>query len=263
MRGPQHLTGETVFDEGTLHLTGETVYLMSEPHHFTGKAVFDEGTPISRWEELVFDDEGTPTFDRGDCVFHEETLTFDPGDCVFDEGTPSFDWRDSIWWRNFNMGIIIIIIPIAERTQTVFTLPISLGKRCLVVRTAVFPELSPDHVASGGNGTVTAPTRAQHVTQIAESVLHIKLGAFAIHLGHWSVVNGPWLVFAPVADVVPDVPTVIQCCHCTSYGPIACTASPQWSCCLHPWSRQHRDTCLTSVGHPGQHRRSWTWFSSC
>ena len=28
-----------------------------------------------------------------------------------------------------------------------------------------FPELSPDHTASGGNGTVAAPT-AQHVTQI-------------------------------------------------------------------------------------------------
>ena len=52
---------------------------------------------------------------------------------------------------------------------------------------------------------------------------------------------------------------VNQWCRCTSCGPIACTVSAQWSCCQHPRSKQHSDTCLISVGHPGQHQRSWTW----
>ena len=56
-----------------------------------------------------------------------------------------------------------------------------------------FTELSLGHRASIINDTVTAPIEAQHVTQIAESGLHIKHGAVAIHFSHSSAVNGPAL----------------------------------------------------------------------
>ena len=44
-----------------------------------------------------------------------------------------------------------------------------------------FPELSTGHTTSGSNGITTATTGAQHVSNIAESGLHIKQGAVAIH----------------------------------------------------------------------------------
>ena len=47
-------------------------------------------------------------------------------------------------------------------------------------------------------------------------------------------------------------PLVNQWRRCTSCGPIAFTASTQWSCCRHPCSRQHSDTHLLSIGHPSQ-----------
>ena len=37
-----------------------------------------------------------------------------------------------------------------------------------------FPELSPGYTAPGSNGIATAPTRAQHISKVAESGLHIK-----------------------------------------------------------------------------------------
>ena len=44
-----------------------------------------------------------------------------------------------------------------------------------------FPELSTGHTTSGSKGITTATTGAQHVSNIAESGLHIKQGAVAIH----------------------------------------------------------------------------------
>ena len=91
-------------------------------------------------------------------------------------------------WSRFRSNIFAphVSLPwsIAEWTQAVCTLQHTLGERCLDVRQEAVSWFSPGHAASGSNDTVTAPTRAQHVTQIAASILHIKLGAFEIHLGH-------------------------------------------------------------------------------
>ena len=54
-----------------------------------------------------------------------------------------------------------------------------------------FPELSPGHTASGSNDTVTAPTRAQGIIQVAESGFHINHGAVDIQFSHGSAIDGP------------------------------------------------------------------------
>ena len=64
-----------------------------------------------------------------------------------------------------------------------------------------FSKLFSGRATSGGNGTVTATTRAQHIIKVAETGVHTKHGALDIHLGHWSVVNGLSLATKPGADV--------------------------------------------------------------
>ena len=58
-------------------------------------------------------------------------------------------------------------------------------------------------------------------------------------------------------------PPVDQWCRCTSCGSTAFIVNTRWSCCQHPCSREHRDSCLISLGHQGQHRTPWTWSPSC
>ena len=103
------------------------------------------------------------------------------------------------------------------------------------------------------------PLKHSMSPKIAESVIHIKLGAFDIH---WSAVDGQRLAFTPGAHVRYGGPPVDQWCHCISCGPTACIVSTRVNCCWHPLSRQHRDTCLISLGLPGQQWRPWTWSSS-
>ena len=84
-----------------------------------------------------------------------------------------------------------------------------LGKSVFILRRGpggqdrqVITGLSPDHSTFGGNDTVTAPTGAQHITQVAECGLHIKHGAIHIHLSHWSAVDRLSLAMTPGPDVI-------------------------------------------------------------
>ena len=62
--------------------------------------------------------------------------------------------------------------------------------------------IRPSQATSGRNGTVTALTNAQCVTQVAEIGPHIKHGAVDIHLCHWSTINGPSLATTVEADII-------------------------------------------------------------
>ena len=90
---------------------------------------------------------------------------------------------------------------IAKQTQASYTLLRILCERYLLVRTCKsflkFPQ-----VTSGSNGTVTAPTGAQHISLVAESGLHIKHGAPDIHFSHSPTIDGPRITITPTADVV-------------------------------------------------------------
>ena len=55
---------------------------------------------------------------------------------------------------------------------------------------------------SGSNGTVTAPTGAQCITNVAESGFGIKPGAVGIHFSHNLAINEPRLTLTPRADIV-------------------------------------------------------------
>ena len=118
-----------------------------------------------------------------------------------------------------------------------------------------FPELSPGHAASCGNGIVTAHIGAQQVTQVAEGALHIKHHQWC----HWHPLRsqfcrrwaGTWHHTCGRHSL--GWPPVVQWCHCTSSGPTTCTVSTRWSCCRHHYSRHHRGTCQISLGHHGQH----------
>ena len=57
----------------------------------------------------------------------------------------------------------------------------------------------PHNICS--NGTVTAPTRTQHITKVAESGFLIKHGAVKFHFSHSSAIDGPSLAFTPGADI--------------------------------------------------------------
>ena len=153
---------------------------------------------------------------------------------------------------------------ISEWTQALYTLPRTLGERCLEVRT--------------GSSFLNFPQATQH--QVAMALTHSPHQSTACHPDSrkWPP-HQAWCLQHPLGSLVcrqwaetrlytwgrysSGRSPVGQWCRCTSCGPIACTASTQWNCCRHPCSRQHRDTCLISVGHPGQHRRPWTCFFPC
>ena len=58
---------------------------------------------------------------------------------------------------------------------------------------------------SGSNGTVTAPTGVQCITNVAESGFGIKPGAVGIHFSHNLAINEPRLTLIPRADIVSVV----------------------------------------------------------
>ena len=92
----------------------------------------------------------------------------------------------------------------------------------------VFPELSPGHTTPGSNGTVTAPTRTQHITKVAESGLHSKHGTVDIHFSHSSAIDGPSLAITPGADtvcVIQAMPLHLLWTH----TPLQQTAPGTWS----------------------------------
>ena len=118
-------------------------------------------------------------------------------------------------------------------------------------------------VALGATANLTPPTRAQHVTQIAASGLHIKLSAFRNPLE--SLVSRWWAETRHYTWGWCNClrPLVDQWCCWTCCGPTASIVSIWPSCYRHLCSRQHRDTFLILFGHHGQHQRPWTWSSSC
>ena len=119
-----------------------------------------------------------------------------------------------------------VLLPwsIAEQTQVSYTLPCILGERCRVVRTGKsfldFPQ-GTQHLATMALSqpppehchTVTVPTRAQHITLVAESGFHIKHGAVNIHFSHSSAIDGSRLTLTPGTDIV------FAGCNCLTVWP--------------------------------------------
>ena len=82
-------------------------------------------------------------------------------------------------------------------------LPCISGERCLVIRTGKsflnFPRAMQN---LGAMAHRHSPSRAQHVTQVAESGFHIKHGAVDIHFSHSFAMDGSILAITPVAGIV-------------------------------------------------------------
>ena len=103
---------------------------------------------------------------------------------------------------------------------------------------------------------------AHHVTHIAESGLHLKLGAFGVHLSHWSAVDGPRLAFTLGADVVTAGRQSTSDAAATA--PLVNTQLARWALDGDVVVTFERKGYLPiSLGDPGQHWSPRTRSSSC
>ena len=98
--------------------------------------------------------------------------------------------------------IVNALFPYLWSSRTVYTLSRTIGESTWRRGQAIALWTFPGHTASGGNWTVTGPTGAQHVTKVAESGIHTRLGVVAIHFSHWSAVDGLRLALTPGRYVV-------------------------------------------------------------
>ena len=125
------------------------------------------------------------------------------------------------------------------------------------------PELFPGHRKSCRNGIAAAPSRAQHITEEAESGLHTMHAAVVIDFSHNSAIVRPSLATTPGADIV-------WVCHQSFSNAIALPVDPNayiqnigWYYCQHYYGREHMGIYQISWRQHGQHQRPGTLASSC